>query len=103
MEKMSYSSIKTFLISVFSREVLKASLKYFLGTAAGTGIKAWLIKKVVTEFSEEIAAPIINATINEIGYQYEKINGRKILKRIESSQSQDELDSAIDDIYKLQD
>lgn len=97
---MIFSRLKVWLIGLFSREVLKASLKYLLRTAGGNVFTQWLVKYIVKNLTEEIATPIINMSVNELGYQYEKIKGKATLKKIQNAENQTEYDSAIDDIYK---
>lgn len=67
------------------------------------GFKGWLIRLVVTELYEEIGEPIIKYALNEVGYQYDKVKGRVIVRRIEKARNENNPDgynSAVDSSFK---
>lgn len=99
---VSWIAIKELIIAQLKGAAFKAALKKLLGTAAGGGIKAWIVKKVLTEFSDEIGEPIVRGMLNNVGYAYDKINGHVIIKRIKKAEDENnggDYDSAVDDIY----
>lgn len=99
---MSWLAIKELLISQLKGAAFKATLKKFLGTAAGGGLKAWVIKKILTEFSDEIGEPVVRGMLTNVGYIYDKIDGHVVIKRMRKAEQENNsggYDSAVDDIY----
>lgn len=95
--------IKEFVIQQLQGAAVKAALKKLLGSAAAGGFKAWAIKFVVNELFEEIAEPLIKVAFVSMGYQFNRLQGEIIVKRIIKAQGENDqqaYDSAIDDIFK---
>lgn len=86
-------SVKKFLTAL--EPIVVSVLKTLLKVA---GFKGWLAGLVVKEFFEELAIPVINAGVVEIGYQLDVIDGKKMLKKIKEASNGEEYDHAADDV-----
>ena len=88
-------------ISYLKDLAVKGALKAFLKTGAGVGFKAWAIKFIVTELVEEIGEPLVKAFFVEMGYQYERINGNILVKKLHQAREDNdaqEYNDTVDDI-----
>ena len=63
-----------------------------------TGFKAWLVGVLAEEFFDEVAVPLIKAGMVEVGYQYDRIDGKGMLKKLKDADNDQEYDDAVDDI-----
>ncbi len=95
---MKLSSFKKPLIDFLKGSAVKLALKKILGSAVAGGPLAWVISYVVTELFEEVAEPLILAGINRIGYTYDKIEGKVLIKNLNEAENEADYDSTIDDI-----
>lgn len=101
MNKKFKQDLKNLLLSQLEGVAVKAAVKAILGTAAGVGFKAWLVKFVVTELYEEAAEPAVKAAIVEGGFQIRKYQGGIVLRKIKKAQEEgnaEEYDRGVDDI-----
>jgi hypothetical protein len=101
-KKALLATVKNFVIEQLKGAAVKAALKAFLGTAAGVGFKAWLIKFVVTELYEEIGEPLIKAAFVQMGYYYDRTKGKITIKRIQEARESNNgqaYNTAVDDIF----
>ena len=101
--KLNWQTIKVALIEQLKGAAVKAALKKLLGSAVMGGPKAWVIKYVVTELFEEIGEPLIKAAFVKMGYLYDRVEGKIIVKKIQDAREDndaDAYDSATDDIFK---
>jgi hypothetical protein len=92
--------LKQFLLDQLKGAFVKASLKALLNTGAGIGIKAWVIKFVVTELYEEIGEPVAKAAMLQVGYLYDRHEGRVIVQKLKEAEDGQTYDDAVDDIFK---
>lgn len=100
-DKTSIDQLKKSILDLLKGAVVKKALKTFLGTGAGVGLKAWIIKFIVTELFEEIAVPLIKAVLVEAGYQYDKKNGEILITKLHQAREDNDADSysrTVDDI-----
>ena len=96
-----WPSVKPIIIEQLKGALVKKALKIFLGTAAGVGFKAWLVKFLAENFYDEIVEPIIEAGLVEVGYVYHKVEGKVLVKRLRTAQEQNDEDAyndTLDDI-----
>lgn len=101
--KLDWQLIKKAVIEQLKGAGVKLALKKILGTAAMGGFKAWLIKYIVTELFEEIGEPLIKAAFVKLGYYYDRIEGKIIVKKIQDAREDndaDAYDNATDDVFK---
>lgn len=83
----------------FKGKLLKLALKKFLGSTYAVGFKGWLVKFIITNLWEELAAPIIKAGLVEISYIEDKIDGKVTAKKIEKARrsgSNEDYNNAVD-------
>lgn len=90
--------ISQYTVEILKDMVIKKALKALLGTAAGVGFQAWIVKYVVTEFFEEIAQPIARAAVIEVGYRYDIHEGKVFIKRLKEAGNVEDYNSTVDDI-----
>lgn len=67
------------------------------------GFKSWLIQYIVTELYEEIGEPIINRVLNAAGYQYNKLQGKGMVKKLQGAKDEDDEDGyndTVDTVFK---
>jgi hypothetical protein len=103
-KKEILSSLKAMLIEQLKGAAVKAALKAFLGTAAGTGIKVWIIKFAVENLYDEVGEPIIKAGLVQAGYYYHKLDGKIIIRKIKKAREENDgqaYDSSVDDVFDL--
>jgi len=97
-----WTLIKNFIVEQLKGAAVKAALIKFFGTTLGLGIKGWVIKTAATTLFEDIGEPIARMVLNQVGYMYDKIEGKVIIARIKKAQDENnpgDYNSAIDDIY----
>jgi hypothetical protein len=92
------TNLKDKILNFLGGQAVKLALKKILGSAAAGGFKAWLVKYVVTELYEEIGEPLVRAALNRVGYVYDKVEGKVLIKKLRESENEAEYDSTIDDI-----
>ena len=95
---MKLSSFKKPLIDFLRGSAVKLALKKILGSAAAGGFVGWIVTYIVTELFEEIAEPLILAGINRIGYTYDKIEGKVLIKELNEAENETDYDSTVNDI-----
>jgi hypothetical protein len=98
MSKQFWLTLKENLINFLRGHAVKLALKKILGSAAAGGFKAWLVKYVITELYDEIGEPLVRAAVNRIGYTYDKVEGKVLIKKLNEAQNEADYDSTIDDI-----
>ena len=98
MSKTFWIKFKDVLMDQLRGQAIKLALKKFLGTAVGGGFKAWLIKLIITEFMDEIGEPLLRAGLNRIGYAYDRVKGKVLIKKLSEATDETDYDSTIDDI-----
>lgn len=101
-KKALFATLKQFIIDQLKGAAVKAALKAFLGSAAGVGVKAWLIKFVVEELYEQVGEPIMKAMFLKMGYYYDRVQGNITIKKIREARENNDgqaYDIAIDDIF----
>ena len=89
-------------IEFMKQVAIKGAMKAFLKTGAGVGFKAWLIKYIVTELAEEFGEPLVKAFFVEAGYQYERINGNILVKKLNRAREDgnvEDYNDTVDDIF----
>ena len=100
--KSVWPEIQAQILEQLKGAAVKAALKAFLGTGAGVGFKAWLIKFVVVELQEEVAEPIVKAFFTKIGYIYYKdVEGNIFIERLNKAKednNEDAYNDTVDDI-----
>jgi hypothetical protein len=101
--KINWISIRNSIIKYLKGESVKLAFKTLFKSAAFGGIRLWLVKTIVNEFYDEIGEPIIKAAFVQAGYEYNKIEGNILVKRLEEAKhenNQTAYDNATDDIFK---
>jgi len=88
--KSTLTIVRDKLIEHLKGKAVKLALKKILGSAMAGGFKAWLVKYIVTELFEEIAQPVINYGFRKFGYQVEVYHGKKLLKKIQNAENDDD-------------
>lgn len=88
--KSTLTIVRDQIVEHLKGKAVKLALKKILGSAMAGGFKAWLIKYIVTELFEEIAQPVINYGFRKFGYHVEVYQGKKLLKRIENAETDDD-------------
>lgn len=100
MSKLNY--FKYALINFLKGEAVKLALKKLLGSAIVGGPKAWAIQFIISNLFDEIAKPIIKAAFTEIGYYFDVIEGKLIIKKLEEARADNDkkdYERAIDSIF----
>lgn len=82
----TFAVIRPFFVS-FLKTLLKV-----------TGFKAFIVGIFAKELFDEVAVPLIKAGMVEVGYQYDRIEGKAMLKKLRSANSDQDYDDAVDDI-----
>lgn len=95
------NTIKEILINFLKGEAIKIALKNILGSVAMGGFKAWLIKFIVTELYEELGEPLIRAGINQVGYYYDKIDGKITIKKIDKAREEGDAENYRDGVNDI--
>lgn len=101
--KLGWPAVKSFLISHFKGEFVKLALKKVLGTAAAGGLKGWLVKLIANELFEELAEPVVKAVLRKGKYQYDRLDGKITvikLNQAEQKGDNDSYDDIITDSFK---
>jgi hypothetical protein len=99
-KKKIISALKQFLLDQLKGAFVKTSIKLFLNSGAGLGFKAWVIKFVATELYEEIGEPVAKAAMLQVGYLYDRHEGRVIVQKFKEAENGQAYDDAVDDIFK---
>lgn len=92
-------ALQSFIIEQLKGAAVKKALKVFLGSAAGAGFQAWIIKYAVTELFEEIAQPLIKAAFVEMGYEYRRHEGKILITKLQHARedhNETDYDSTVD-------
>jgi len=66
------------------------------------GIKGWLIAFLMSHLFDDVIAPILNKSFNEIQFLYDKQKGKIIAKKINQARQEGDLDeynSNIDTLF----
>lgn len=90
------------LIEHLKGKAVKLALKKLLGSVAMGGFKAWLLKYIVTNLFEEIAEPLVRMALNQVGYIYDKHDGKVIVKKMKKASedgNESDYNDAVDDIF----
>jgi len=79
---MNWIYIRSLVISFLKGEAVKLALKKLLGSALLGGFKVWVIKFIVTELFEEFAEPLIKYAFRNTEYQFNRVKGKMIVKKL---------------------
>ena len=96
---MSWLAIRNFLLAQIRGAALKAALLNLVKSGPMLGFRKWVIKVIVENFFDEIADPIIKASFINMGYIYNRIEGKILIKKVQNANNQLDYDSAIDNIF----
>lgn len=91
-----------YIVKFLKGELLKVALINLVKSGPFMGIRAWLVKLVVTEFFDEIAEPIIKLGVRKANYTYNKIQGNILIEKIKediNEGNQGSYDNHVDDIF----
>lgn len=104
LDKQSLTEwLKAYLLQVLKQKFVEAALKKVFGTLIGiSGFKVWLISFVTKEFWDEICRPLVLWAIRKGLLVYDVTEGKIIVARIKRARddsSQDDYDSAVDDLF----
>ena len=78
------------VVQFLKDKLIKAALLKFLGSAAAGGIKAWIIKFVVTELVEASDEYVIEPLFRKLGYYLDRQEGKNVYKQLEDSSTDDD-------------
>lgn len=76
------------IVPILRAEAVKLALIKILGTSAAGGFRAWIIKKIVTHFYDEVAEKVAEYG----GYIYYKIDGQIQFKRLQEAIKENDKD-----------
>ena len=85
---MSWITRSTFINAArnfIKDKLIKAALKSVLGSVYAGGFKAWIIKLIVVEFTEEVAVPLVQFATRKGLLFYDKTTGAIKIKKIEQA------------------
>lgn len=107
MKKSKTDLLKSFfraLINIIKVELkgraVKLALKALLKTCPWlAGPMSWFISFAVEHLFEEVAVPLANLVNRKIGYQIDVADGKRVIKKLEESESEEEYDDALDDLF----
>ena len=88
MWALAWNTFRVKLIQSLKSKFIQLALKKILGTAAAGGFKAWIVKKIATEFYEELAEPLMNYMFNEAEYQATVVEGKLIVKKLDKAREE---------------
>jgi cellobiose-specific phosphotransferase system component IIB len=103
-----FLSLKNIVKSLLTQEVIvkylqEKLIKFIIKKMAITaGWQVWLVKLITEELVEEIAVPVINIKMAEIGMVYDKKEGKAAVTKIslaEDNEDEDDYDSGLNDLY----
>jgi len=100
--KITWQRTKDFIVEQLKGAAFKAALLKFFGTTAGLGVKGWIVKQILENFSDDLGEPIVRGMLTQGGYYYDKINGKmdiREMREAEQAGDSDGYDDAVDDIY----
>lgn len=92
-------TLRNLVITQLKGEAVKRLSIIIFKSASLSGFRGWLIKTIVTNFSEEIAEPIIKASFIKLNYVYTKAEGKILIKKLKDTNNENDYDTIIDDIY----
>lgn len=97
-----WKSIKEALINFFKQNAIKFALIKLVKSGGALGFRTWLVKFIVTHLFEEVAEPLIRAGLIQVGYYYNRIDGKILVKKLEEAKrdnDQGAYDRTVDDIF----
>lgn len=89
---------QAFILSLLHDVVLKKALKIFLKGATGSVWQVKLVTLIAEEFYEELGKPVANALLVETGYQYDRYQGKAMIKKLKGATNGQAYNDAADDI-----
>lgn len=98
---ITWKKVKDFIVEQLKGAAFKAALLKFFGTTAGLGFKGWLVKQILENFFDDIGEPVIRGALNQAGYIYDKVDGKKKIDNIRKAKAENDsgaYDSTVDDI-----
>ena len=96
---MNWENVKTKILAFLRGEVFKSLLVSFLKAQVMGGLRAWLLKIMLTEFYDEVAEPYIEISLERGRFEITTQKGKIIVKKLESADENDnqsDYDSASD-------
>lgn len=93
--------LKQILIKILKGKAFKFLALKIFGTATIGGFKAFLVRMIVKYGFKYIAKPIAQEVIRQGFYQYDRINGTILIKKMQKAKdenNQDNYDRSVDDI-----
>jgi hypothetical protein len=97
------AAIKVAVVEFLRGQAVKLALKKLLGSAAMGGFKGWLIKLIVTELYDEIGEPVINRILNAAGYQFNRLEGKGMVRKIKGARNandEEAYNDSVDTVFK---
>jgi len=80
------------ILNILKREGVQLALAATLKLAWMSDVRLWIISFVVDYLAEHIAKPVIDLFFRKVGYEYEVLDGKHLLKKIENSADVNEWD-----------
>lgn len=104
-----WAAFVAYLKATFTKEKIVAFFKtkfvekvvVILFKAAPKGFYGWVVNLVVSKLYTEIGEPLIEAGLRKVGFIYQKIDGKILIKKLKKAQgegNEDEFDSISTDI-----
>lgn len=90
--------LKGIILELMKKELVKIAVAKLVKTAFMADFRIWLISLIVKYLVDEVAKPVIDLFFRKAGYQYEVIEGRHLLKKIESSSNAGEWNEASNNV-----
>lgn len=90
--------LKGIILELMKKELVKIAVAKLVKAAFMADFRAWLIALIVKYLVDEVAKPVIDLFFRKVGYQYEVIEGRHLLKKIESSNNAGEWNEASNNV-----
>lgn len=90
--------IKLQIIKFFRTKFIKLILKKIFGSVLIGGPSGWVVRYLVAELFDEVALPIIKYAFRKTDYFIEYVEGKILVKKLESADNESEHNSAIDNI-----
>lgn len=90
--------LKGIILELMKKELVKIAVAKLVKTAFMADFRSWLVALIVKYLVDEVAKPVIDLFFRKVGYQYEVIEGRHLLKKIESSSNAGEWNEASNNV-----
>lgn len=92
-------TIRNIIITQLRGQAIKQAIILLVKSGPFMGFRGWLVKVIVTHFYDDIAEPLIKMAFLNMNYEYRRIEGKILLKRVKNAENQTQYDAAIDDIF----